>query len=131
MPPTGGSNAPMEATNDGARWDAAAGLPQRKVWLDGRIVDTRDARISVYAHGLLDADAVLAGIRVYHGKIFDCEAHLDRLWDAAKALRLSSPLPREQRKAAMEETGRANGFRDCYTRAVVTRGAGYLGLNPN
>src|SRR5215208_5874696 len=102
-----------------------------KIWIDGKLVDKDDARVSVYDHGLLYGDGVFEGIRVYHGKIFECEAHLDRLWDSAKALRLTIPLTREQMRAAMDETVRANGFRDCYIRAVVTRGAGYLGLNPN
>src|SRR4051812_43183873 len=60
-----------------------------KVWLDGRLVDKRDARISVYDHGLLYGDGVFEGIRVYHGRVFEFDVHLDRLWDSAKAIRLT------------------------------------------
>lgn len=102
-----------------------------KVWIDGKLYDKADAKISVYDHGLLYGDGVFEGIRVYKGRIFECEAHLRRLFESAKAIRLNIPLSREQIKSAMEETFRANGFEDCYIRLVVTRGAGYLGLNPN
>jgi branched-chain amino acid aminotransferase len=102
-----------------------------KVWLDGKLHDKEDAKISVYDHGLLYGDGVFEGIRVYSGRIFKCDAHLGRLWDSAKAIRLDIPYTREQIRAAMTETVKANNFTDCYIRLVVTRGVGYLGLNPN
>ena len=101
-----------------------------KIWIDGKLYDKADARISVYDHGLLYGDGVFEGIRVYNGRIFESDAHLDRLWDSAKAIRLNIPVSREQFRSAMEETVRANGFKDCYIRAVVTRGAGDLGIDP-
>src|SRR3954451_5047050 len=101
-----------------------------QIWLDGQLVDKADAKISVYDHGLLYGDGVFEGIRVYSGKIFECEAHLDRLWASAKAIRLTIPITRDAFRAAMEQTIQANGFTDCYIRACVTRGAGYLGLSP-
>src|SRR5687768_15307109 len=115
-------------TNDQAQMTKDTPL---KVWLDGELVDKQDARVSVYDHGLLYGDGVFEGIRVYNGKVFESDAHIARLWDSAKAIRLTIPLSREQFRAAIEETVRANGFRDCYVRAVVTRGVGCLGLNPN
>jgi branched-chain amino acid aminotransferase len=102
-----------------------------KVWIDGTLYDKDDAKVSVYDHGLLYGDGVFEGIRVYSGRIFECAAHIDRLYASAKAIRLTIPLSREQVRAAMEETVRVNNFRDCYMRLVVTRGVGYLGLNPN
>src|ERR1044071_4255847 len=101
-----------------------------KIWIDGKLVDKHDAKISVYDHGLLYGDGVFEGIRVYNGRIFECEAHIDRLLASSKAIRLAIPLSRQQLRSAMEETVRANGFKDCYIRLVVTRGVGYLGLNP-
>src|SRR5947209_5453797 len=92
-----------------------------KVWIDGRLVDKADAKVSVYDHGLLYGDGVFEGIRSYHGRIFECDAHLDRLFHSARSIRLTIPLSREQLKQAMEETIRANGFSDCYIRLVVTR----------
>ena len=102
-----------------------------KVWIDGTLHDKDDAKVSVYDHGLLYGDGVFEGIRVYGGRIFEREAHVDRLYESAKAIRLTIPISRDALQAAMEETVRANGFRDCYMRLVVTRGVGYLGLNPN
>ncbi len=102
-----------------------------KIWMDGKLVDKEDAKVSVYDHGLLYGDGVFEGIRAYNGKLFEIETHLTRLFDSAKAIRLTVPLSREQFRTAIEETVRANHFQDCYIRAVVTRGVGYLGLNPN
>ncbi len=101
-----------------------------KVWIDGRLVDKADAKVSVYDHGLLYGDGVFEGIRIYHGRIFECDAHMRRLFDSAKALRLTIPYSIPQLKAAVEETAKANSFTDCYVRLVVTRGIGYLGLSP-
>lgn len=101
-----------------------------KVWIDGKLFNKEDAKISVYDHGLLYGDGVFEGIRVYNGRIFEAEAHLRRLFDSAKSIRLVIPYTAEQLKSATEETFRANNFTDCYVRMVVTRGVGYLGLNP-
>jgi branched-chain amino acid aminotransferase len=102
-----------------------------KVWIDGNLVDKIDAKVSVYDHGLLYGDGVFEGIRAYNGRIFELEAHLERLYLSAKSIRLDIPLTREQFAAAIEQTIRINNFTDCYIRAVVTRGAGDLGIDPN
>ena len=102
-----------------------------KIWMDGKYYDKEDAKISVYDHGLLYGDGVFEGIRVYNGKIFEAAAHLRRLFDSASAIRLTIPYTAPQLSAAIEETFRLNHFTDCYVRLVVTRGTGYLGLNPN
>jgi branched-chain amino acid aminotransferase len=102
-----------------------------KIWIDGELKDKADAKISVYDHGLLYGDGVFEGIRLYNGKVFESDAHLKRLYDSAKAIRLTIPLTREQLHAAIELTAKTNNFTDCYIRVVVTRGIGYLGLNPN
>src|SRR3954451_9738681 len=91
-----------------------------QIWLDGQLVDPKDAKISVYDHGLLYGDGVFEGIRVYSGKIFECEAHLGRLWASARASRLDIPVPRDQFRAAMQQTVKANNHTDCYIRACVT-----------
>jgi len=102
-----------------------------KIWIDGKLVDKADAKISVYDHGLLYGDGVFEGIRVYNGKIFECEAHLRRFYDSAKAVRLKGPVGPAERKSIMEQTVKANGFNECYIRVVVTRGIGSLGIDPN
>src|SRR3954468_14874912 len=102
-----------------------------KIWLDGKLLDKADAKISVYDHGLLYGDGVFEGIRVYNGKIFHADAHLRRLYDSAKAIRLKIPYTPEQLKSAMDQTFRTNNFQDCYIRLVVTRSPGTLGIDPS
>lgn len=110
---------------------ASSGTSQAlKIWLDGRLVEKADAKISVYDHGLLYGDGVFEGIRVYSGKIFECAAHLKRLYNSAKAIRLTIPMSADEMRSAMEQTVQANAFTDCYIRLVVTRGIGNLGLSP-
>jgi branched-chain amino acid aminotransferase len=101
-----------------------------KIWIDGRLVDKADAKVSVYDHGLLYGDGVFEGIRAYSGRIFECEIHLDRFYQSAKSIRLNVPYSRDQLRSAMDETIKGNGFTDCYIRLVATRGVGSLGLSP-
>jgi branched-chain amino acid aminotransferase len=107
-------------------------MPQQlKIWIDGKLVDKDDAKISVYDHGLLYGDGVFEGIRVYNNRIFRAEAHLTRLYESAKAIRLVIPMSPKEFLAAIEQTVKVNNFTDCYIRAVVTRGVGSLGIDPN
>jgi branched-chain amino acid aminotransferase len=101
-----------------------------KVYINGKLYDKADAKISVYDHGLLYGDGVFEGIRIYEGKVFRLAEHLDRLYDGARAIRLEIPLNREQMSEAVFSTVSANAKRNGYIRLIVTRGAGYLGLDP-
>jgi branched-chain amino acid aminotransferase len=101
-----------------------------KIWLNDRLVDESEAKISVFDHGLLYGDGVFEGIRVYSGRIFEFDAHLDRLYRSAKAIRLELPVSRQKIIEATEKTVKANGVSDGYIRLVITRGIGTLGLNP-
>ena len=102
-----------------------------KVWIDGQLVDKENAKVSVYDHGLLYGDGVFEGIRAYSGKIFECKAHLQRLFESAKAIRLTIPYTAAKIEETIYETMAANNFQDCYIRLIVTRGVGTLGLDPN
>ncbi|MGB2820218.1 MAG: branched-chain-amino-acid transaminase [Phycisphaerae bacterium] len=101
-----------------------------KVWLDGKLVDEENARVSVFDHGILYGDGVFEGIRIYGGRIFQCEPHVNRLYDSARRIRLAIPYTKQEIEDAMYETLRANGVADGYIRLVVTRGPGTLGLSP-
>jgi len=101
-----------------------------KIWLDGKLVDEADAKISVFDHGLLYGDGVFEGIRVYNGRIFELQAHIGRLLQSARVIRLDVPMGEEELIRAVEKTVEANGIIDGYVRLVVTRGVGTLGLNP-
>ncbi len=101
-----------------------------KIWLDGKLVDESEAKISVFDHGLLYGDGIFEGIRFYNGRVFRLEEHIHRLFDSAKAILLKMPWTQEEICQFTCETVAANGLRDGYIRLVVTRGAGELGLNP-
>lgn len=101
-----------------------------KIWLDGKLVDESEAKISVFDHGLLYGDGVFEGIRIYNGRVFRLEEHISRLFDSARAIVLNIPWTHEEVVKATVETVAANGLKDGYIRLVVTRGAGELGLNP-
>ncbi|MCY2968710.1 MAG: branched-chain-amino-acid transaminase [Planctomycetota bacterium] len=79
---------------------------------------------------MLYGDGVFEGIRVYNGKVFLLEEHVDRLYESAAAIRLEIPMTRPDMAAAVRDTVGANGISDGYVRLVVTRGAGTLGLDP-
>jgi len=101
-----------------------------KVWLDNKLVDEADARISVFDHGLLYGDGVFEGIRIYSGRIFELEAHIKRLYESAGVIRLVIPMSKDELTKTVEKTAEANGVIDGYIRLVATRGVGTLGLNP-
>ena len=101
-----------------------------KVWLDGKLVDEADAKVSVFDHGLLYGDGVFEGIRVYDGRVFELEAHLRRLYESGKVIRLDISMAKSELVGAIKQTVEANGIVDGYIRLLVTRGAGTLGLNP-
>ncbi|MHC4763004.1 MAG: branched-chain-amino-acid transaminase [Planctomycetota bacterium] len=101
-----------------------------KIWLNNKLVDEAEARISVFDHGLLYGDGVFEGIRVYNGGIFELEAHIKRLYESAKSIRLEIPMGKKKLINAAEKTVEANSVIDGYIRLAVTRGTGTLGLNP-
>jgi len=110
------------------RQDTATGF---KIWINGKLYEKEDAKISVYDHGLLYGDGVFEGLRSYGGSVFRLEQHLTRLWNSAKAILLEIPKSREEIGRAIDETLKTNGLADGYVRLVVTRGAGSLGLDPD
>ena len=102
-----------------------------KVYIDGKFCDEKNARISVFDHGLLYGDGIFEGIRAYNGRVFKLKEHIDRLFYSAKAILLDLPISHAEIMGAVVETCRRNTLRDGYIRLVVTRGVGTLGLNPN
>ncbi len=101
-----------------------------KVYIDGKYLDERHAKVSVFDHGLLYGDGIFEGIRAYNGRVFKLKEHIDRLFSSAKAILLEIPLTHAELMKATVATIRANKLRDCYVRLIITRGIGTLGLNP-
>src|SRR5512145_1303420 len=98
-----------------------------KIYIDGRYQNEKNARISVFDHGLLYGDGVFEGIRAYNGRVFKLKEHIDRLFYSAKAILLDIPMAHADVMTAVLETCRKNKVRDGYVRLLVTRGVGTLG----
>jgi len=104
---------------------------QLQIWLNGQLVPKHEATVSVYDHGVLYGDGVFEGIRCYNGRVLKLRTHVQRLYDSAKAIRLTIPYTQDQLADAVKQTLAANEKEDAYIRLCVTRGAGTLGLDPN
>jgi branched-chain amino acid aminotransferase len=101
-----------------------------QVYINGKLVDKAEAKISVYDHGFLYGDGVFEGLRIYSGKVFRLKEHIDRLYESALHIALTIPMSRAEMIAAVEQTVQANQKIDGYIRLVVSRGPGNLGLDP-
>jgi len=101
-----------------------------KIYIDGKFHGERDAKVSVFDHGLLYGDGVFEGIRIYHGRVFKLKEHVERVFHSARAILLEIPMTPSELIQATIATCRANKLRDGYIRLVITRGIGSLGLNP-
>ncbi len=101
-----------------------------KIYLNGKLVPERQAKVSVFDHGLLYGDGVFEGIRSYNGRVFKLDEHIERLYRSAKSIGLTIPMTRQGMAAAVVRTCKANKTMSGYVRLVVTRGVGTLGLNP-
>lgn len=99
-------------------------------YVNGKFVPEDEAVVSVFDHGFLYGDGVFDALRVYNGRIFRFDDHMDRLYASAKTIDLQIPLTKEAFKDIVIETIRRNGFRNAYIRPQVSRGVGRLGHDP-
>ena len=101
-----------------------------KVYINGKFYEKKDAKISVFDHGLLYGDGVFEGIRSYNHLIFKLKEHIDRLFESAHSIMLNIPLTPQQMIKAVISALKVNKLKDAYIRVVITRGEGDLGLDP-
>ena len=101
------------------------------VYLNGKIVPSKEAVVSVFDHGFLYGDGVYETLRVYDGVIFELEEHLQRLFRSAILIGLNIPLEINALKVSIYETLIANTLRNAYIRLTVSRGRGDIGLDPD
>jgi len=99
------------------------------VFLNGEFVPAPEARISVFDHGFLYGDGIFETMRSYSGRVFLLSRHLDRLFGAARALRLEIPYARPELEQALDELVALNG-ENLYIRLTVSRGPGPVGIDP-
>ncbi|MCI5042167.1 MAG: branched-chain amino acid aminotransferase [Donghicola eburneus] len=95
-----------------------------KIWLDGQLVEWRDANVHILSHALHYASSVFEGERCYNGKIFKSIEHSERLLASGGLLDMPIPYTVEQIEEAKKAVLEANGLTDAYVRVVAWRGAG-------
>ncbi len=94
------------------------------IWMDGKLVEWRDAKVHILTHALHYASAVFEGERCYNGKIFKSTEHSERLLMSGELLDMPIPYTAAQIDAAKVKVLKANGLTDAYVRAIAFRGAG-------
>jgi branched-chain amino acid aminotransferase len=105
-----------------------------KIWMDGQMVDWRDAKIHVLTHTLHYGCGVFEGVRAYNAvngtAIFRLEEHTQRLLNSAKILRMAIPFTKEQIMQAQVDVVRENKLESCYLRPLSWIGSRKLGVSP-
>ncbi|MCV2367829.1 branched-chain amino acid transaminase [Paucibacter oligotrophus] len=105
-----------------------------KIWMDGELVEWRDAKIHVLSHTLHYGCGAFEGVRAYKTDrgpaIFRLQEHSRRLFDSAKILRMKIPFSQEQVEDAQRQVVRENKLESCYLRPLVWIGSEKLGISP-
>lgn len=105
-----------------------------KIWINGKLVNWKDAKIHVLTHGLHYGSSVFEGIRCYNTKkgpaVFRLKDHVKRLYDSAKIYHMKIPYSQDELCNAIRDVIKANQLRECYIRPLAYRGYGEMGLNP-
>lgn len=105
-----------------------------KIWMDGELVDWRDAKIHVLTHTLHYGCGAFEGVRAYPTDkgpaIFRLREHTERLFNSAKILRMKIPFTIEQVEAAQKAVVRENNLASCYLRPLTWIGSEKLGVSP-
>lgn len=105
-----------------------------KIWMDGSLVDWKDATVHVLTHGLHYGSGVFEGIRAYPTDqgpaVFRLVDHIDRLFESAQILMMDIPFSREELVEATKSVVRENRLDSCYLRPIAFLGYGEMGLNP-
>jgi len=99
------------------------------IWLDGRMIAWRDAKVHILTHALHYASAVFEGERAYGGKVFKSAEHSRRLRNSGEILDFEIPWTVDEIDAAKAEVLRRNNFADAYVRAIAWRGSEMMGVS--
>jgi len=95
-----------------------------QIWMDGQLVEWRDAQVHILTHAMHYASSVFEGERCYGGKIFKSREHSARLIESGRLIDFEIPYSVDEIEAAKQAALEANGLSDAYVRAVAWRGAG-------
>jgi len=99
------------------------------IWMDGKIIDWRDAKVHVLTHGLHYASSIFEGERAYDGKIFLCQEHSMRFIRSAELIDMNMPYSANELNDAKYEILKANKLTNAYIRPVAWRGSEELGIS--
>ncbi|MEZ5938111.1 MAG: branched-chain amino acid aminotransferase [Hyphomonadaceae bacterium] len=99
------------------------------IWLDGKFVPWREARIHVLTHSLHYGACVFEGERAYEGEVFKSREHSERLHKSAELVGYKMPVPVEELDSIKHELMQKNGLSDCYVRAFSWRGSEMMGVS--
>lgn len=105
-----------------------------KIWMDGKLVNWKDARIHILTHALHYGSGVFEGIRCYNSvkgpAVFRLREHVERMYSSAKIYSMEIPYSQEELCNAIKDVIRVNKLKECYIRPIAYRGYGEMGLNP-
>jgi len=105
-----------------------------KIWMNGKLVPFKNAKVHVLTHALHYSTAVFEGIRCYNtpkgSAIFRLPEHVDRLFQSAKLYGMKMPYSKKQIKNAIIKTVKASTLKECYIRPIAYYGYGAMGLTP-
>ena len=101
------------------------------MYLNDRIVQRREAVVSVFDHGFLYGDGVYETMRAYDDVVFMLDEHINRLQSSASMIGLALPMDTGRMKAAIYDILGANSLKNAYVRLTVSRGYGPIGLDPS
>jgi branched-chain amino acid aminotransferase len=109
-------------------------MTERKIWMDGSLVNWDEAKIHILTHALHYGTGVFEGIRCYktiHGQaVFRSPEHIQRLLDSGKIYFMNIRYSKEQLQGAVIDTIKANKIEECYIRLIAYYGYGKMGVNP-
>jgi branched-chain amino acid aminotransferase len=109
-------------------------MTERKIWMDGSLVNWDEAKIHILTHALHYGTGVFEGIRCYktiHGQaVFRSPEHIQRLLDSCKIYFMDIRYSKDQLQEAIIDTIKANEIDECYIRLIAYYGYGKMGVNP-
>jgi len=105
-----------------------------KIWMNGKLVPFKDAKVHVLTHALHYSTSVFEGLRCYNtpkgSAIFRMPEHVDRLFKSAKLYSMKMPYSKKQITDAIIKTVKASRLKECYIRPLAYYGYGTMGLTP-
>ena len=99
------------------------------VYLNGNFVRANEAKISIYDHGFLYGEGVFETLRVYKGKVFRFQRHIQRLYDSLKQIHMDLPIGANIIHKTIGFLLHQNRLKDAYVRVTISRGEGPIGLD--